>query len=66
VSTSISTNDAAIHGLMAEFDSAQELLDAAHKAHEAGYRKSRLTVRSRSRGLPKRLAFTRTACRWLY
>jgi len=34
VSTSISTNDAAIHGLMAEFDSAQELLDAAHKAHE--------------------------------
>jgi len=39
VSTSISTNDAAIHGLMAEFDSAQELLDAAHKAHEAGYQK---------------------------
>ena len=24
---------------MAEFDSAQELLDAAHKAHEAGYQK---------------------------
>jgi hypothetical protein len=28
-----------IYGLMAEFDSAQELLDAAHKAHEAGYQK---------------------------
>ncbi|MFZ0360867.1 MAG: DUF3341 domain-containing protein [Terriglobales bacterium] len=39
MSTSISTTGASIHGLMAEFDSAQELLDAAHKAHEAGYQK---------------------------
>jgi hypothetical protein len=30
-------SDAPIYGLMAEFDSAQELMDAAHKTHEAGY-----------------------------
>jgi Protein of unknown function (DUF3341) len=28
-----------VYGLMAEFDSAQELVDAAHKTHEAGYQK---------------------------
>ncbi|HEY4843690.1 MAG TPA: DUF3341 domain-containing protein [Terriglobales bacterium] len=28
-----------VYGLMAEFDSAQELLAAAHKTHEAGYKK---------------------------
>jgi len=28
----------ALHGLMAEFPSAEELLNAAHKVHEAGYR----------------------------
>jgi Protein of unknown function (DUF3341) len=28
-----------IYGIMAEFDSAQALVDAAHKTHEAGYRK---------------------------
>jgi len=31
--------DSPIYGLMAEFDSAQELVAAAHKTHEAGYRK---------------------------
>jgi hypothetical protein len=28
-----------VYGLMAEFDSAQQLVDAAHKAHKAGYQK---------------------------
>ena len=31
--------DSPVYGLMAEFDSAQELVDAAHKTHEAGYKK---------------------------
>ena len=35
----IPTPDASIYGLMAEFDSAQELVAAAHKTHVAGYRK---------------------------
>jgi hypothetical protein len=30
----------ALHGLMAEFDSPQSLLDAAHAVHRAGYRKA--------------------------
>lgn len=36
---SSTANDAAVYGLMAEFDSAQELVAAAHKAHSAGYKK---------------------------
>ena len=31
--------DPRVYGLMAEFESAQELVDAAHKTHEAGYKK---------------------------
>ena len=34
-----STTGSSIYGLMAEFDSAQELVAAAHKTHEAGYQK---------------------------
>ncbi len=32
-------NGAPVYGLMAEFDSAQALVDAAHKTHKAGYKK---------------------------
>src|SRR5262249_2422828 len=32
-------SDASVYGLMAEFDSPQELLDAAHKTSHAGYKK---------------------------
>jgi Protein of unknown function (DUF3341) len=34
-----SVTNSSIYGLMAEFDSAQELVAAAHKTHEAGYQK---------------------------
>ena len=34
-----SMRDSSIYGLMAEFDSAKELVAAAHKTHEAGYQK---------------------------
>jgi hypothetical protein len=30
-----------IYGIMAEFDSAQALIDAARKTHEAGYKQDR-------------------------
>lgn len=33
------TNENPVYGLMAEFDSAQELVAAAHKAHDEGYKK---------------------------
>jgi len=32
-------NESSVHGLMAEFDSAQELVTAAHRTHDAGYHK---------------------------
>ena len=32
-------NDPSVYGLMAEFDSPQELVTAAHKTHSAGYQK---------------------------
>ena len=35
----IETSESPIYGLMAEFDSAQELVAAAHKTHAAGYQK---------------------------
>ena len=32
-------SESSVHGLMAEFDSAQELVTAAHRTHNAGYHK---------------------------
>jgi hypothetical protein len=32
-------NESSVYGLMAEFDSAQELVAAAHRTHDAGYNK---------------------------
>jgi hypothetical protein len=32
-------SESSVYGLMAEFDSPQELVEAAHKTHDAGYKK---------------------------
>ena len=53
-----------IYGIMAEFDSAQALVDAARRTHEAGYRRSTPTVRSPSKDWPKKLASIATKFRW--
>jgi len=53
-----------VYGLMAEFDSAQELVDAAHKTHEAGYQKIDAYSPFPVEGLAEAIGFIRTACRW--
>ncbi len=54
-----------IYGIMAEFDSPTDLVDAAHRTYEAGYQKNRrLQPISRSKNWPRRLGFTKTACPW--
>jgi hypothetical protein len=51
-----------LYGLMAEFDSAADLLDAAQHAYEAGYRRMDAYTPFPVRGLPEALGFHRT---WL-
>ena len=54
-----------IYGIMAEFDSAQALVDAAQAALiKPAIRKSMPTVRSRSKAWRRRLGSTKTRCLW--
>jgi hypothetical protein len=47
----------ALHGLMAEFDSAQELLDAANRAREAGFTKTEAYSPFPIHGMEKAVGF---------
>lgn len=46
-----------VHGMMAEFDSAQALMDAAHKVHAAGYTKTDAFSPMPIHGLAEALGF---------
>jgi hypothetical protein len=48
-----------VYGLMAEFDSAQHLVDAAHHTHEAGYQKIDAYSPFPIEGLAEAMGFTR-------
>ncbi|HKS74277.1 MAG TPA: DUF3341 domain-containing protein [Terriglobales bacterium] len=48
-----------IYGLMAEFDSAQSLVDAAHKTHAAGYQKVDAYSPFPIEGLAEAIGFTK-------
>jgi len=58
----IETSESPIYGLMAEFDSAQELVAAAHKTHAAGYQKIDAYSPFPIEALPRPSVFIRTAC----
>jgi hypothetical protein len=49
-----------LYGLMAEFDSAADLLDAAQRAYEEGYRRMDAYTPFPVHGLPEALGFHRT------
>jgi hypothetical protein len=51
----------AVHGLLAEFESAQALLDAAHQAHAAGYTKTDAYSPFPIHGLAEALGFRERA-----
>jgi len=50
-----------VYGLMAEFDSAQSLVDAAHKTHAAGYQKMDAYSPFPIEGLAEAIGFTRNS-----
>jgi len=50
-----------VYGLMAEFDSAQGLVDAAHKTHAAGYQKIDAYSPFPIEGLAEAIGFTRNS-----
>ena len=56
-----------VYGIMAEFDSAQALIDAARSTLiKRDIKKSMLTVPFQSKVWPKRSAFTRMPFLWWY
>jgi len=59
-----SSKQGSVYGLMAEFDTPQELLTAARRLTTRATSRSMLSVRSRSKDSPTRSDFTRTAFRW--
>ena len=53
-----------VYGIMAEFDSATALVEAARRTHHAGYIKIDAYSPFPSKGWPRKLVFTATKCRW--
>ena len=54
-----------IYGIMAEFDSAQALIDAAKHTHEAGYQKIDAYSPFPIEGLAEESDFIMMKCLWL-
>src|SRR5579859_1016874 len=55
----------ATYGLMAEFDDADQLLDATQRTHAAGYRKIDAYAPFPVDGLSEALGLTRTSISWI-
>jgi len=53
-----------IYGMMAEFDSAQALVDAAHRTHEAGYQKIDAYSPFPVEGLAEAIGFHKNRVPW--
>ncbi len=54
-----------IHGLMAEFESAEQLVEAARQAHEAGYRRMDAYTPFPVHGLREAMGVRKTRLPWL-